>query len=120
MRTHILLAAVLASAACTVIAQQTARISFEKGARSAFVEGAAVRGEQATYLIALRAGQELEIAISSTENNAVFAVFPPASEVPLADEVGRRKGRLEKTGDYKIVVGGTRGNATYKLNATVY
>jgi hypothetical protein len=59
------------------------------------------------------------LRITSTEDNAVFDVIPPGSDRPLATEVKDWTGELPATGDYRIVVGGTRGNATYKLEVTI-
>lgn len=121
MRTKLIfVAAVLEGAACAAPAEQSGRIVFAKGASSASVEGVAIRGEQVAHYVAWRAGQELEVAVTSIEGNAVFAVFPPNSETPLAEEARQWKGRLDKVGEYKIVVGSTRGNATYKLSVALH
>ena len=60
----------------------------------------------------------MSVNISSTENNAVFDIKAPNGRV-LANEVRDWSGQLPADGKYRIVVGGTRGNATYKIRFAV-
>jgi len=88
------------------------------------------------YFLTANAKQTLEIKISSVEDNAVFEVYTPGSTVAEKDgltevngetlpgagdteEIRSWKGVLPVSGKYVIVVGGTRGNATYKLHVAV-
>jgi hypothetical protein len=50
-------------------------IHFARGASSAEVRGAVVRGERALYTLEARAGQRLTLHIVALENNAVFQVY---------------------------------------------
>jgi hypothetical protein len=112
-------------------------IHFSPGSASATIEGAAIRGERDVYYITAKAGQTPEVRISAVENNAVFAIFKPGSvatekdgfteitgeAMPKAGEADDTQtwiGTLPVTGKYLIVVGGTRGNATYKLSVTIH
>jgi hypothetical protein len=101
-------------------------IRFEKGARSGVLADAVVRGERRTYEFTAWRGQHGRIVISAAENNAVFQLFLPAELVPNASKVmiagpeaRTWSGSLPRTGTYRIIVSGTRGNATYRLQLTV-
>ncbi|HEY9612007.1 hypothetical protein [Allocoleopsis sp.] len=98
------------------IAQQsrTRRIQFVRGASSVVVEDAVVRGTRDTYLVGAKVGQKITVSITSVENNAVFDIVSPKQKL-IKQEVTSWSTKLSATGDYRIVVGGTRGNATYKL-----
>ncbi|HEY9832431.1 MAG TPA: hypothetical protein V6D26_17725 [Stenomitos sp.] len=103
-----------------VIAQQsrTRRIRFAQGASSAVVEDAVVRGTRDTYLVSAKAGQKMTVSITSVENNAVFDIISPKQKL-LKQEATSWSTKLPSTGDYRIVVGGTRGNATYNLRVEI-
>jgi hypothetical protein len=100
------------------------RIRFARGTTSATVEGAVVRGERAVYLVGARAGQRMHVRVTSPENNAVFQLRGPgrAGTLPGAgetDDATAWSGVLPRSGDYRIVVGGTRGNAGYRLRVEI-
>jgi len=82
-----------------------------------------------------RAGQMLTARITAVEDNAVFQLYAPGARVqhhdgaveimgsalPNAGEGNDARswhGRLPQSGVYLFVVGGTRGNATYRLTIT--
>jgi hypothetical protein len=112
---------VLLFAAVQVTAAQegmTKRVRFPKGRNSVVLRGAAVRGTQDRYILRAGSGQTMTLRITSTEDNAVFDVMAPGG-LSLASEVTDWTGELPATGDYTIVVGGTRGNATYRLAVTI-
>ncbi|MBW4649158.1 MAG: hypothetical protein KME06_10675 [Kastovskya adunca ATA6-11-RM4] len=94
------------------------RLSFASGSNSAVVENAVVRGDRDTYLLNARANQKMALNITSVENNAVFDVVAPNGET-LKQEATNSSLVLPATGDYSVVVGGTRGNATYKLQVEI-
>lgn len=103
-----------------LIAQQsrTQRIRFARGASSAVVEDAVVRGTRDIYLLGARAGQKMTVSITSVEKNAVFDIIAPNQKM-LKQEATNWSAKLPTNGDYRIVVGGTRGNATYKLRVEI-
>lgn len=103
-----------------LIAQQsrTQRIRFLRGSNSTTVQSAVVRGTRDTYLLNARARQTMTVSISSVENNAVFDIVAPNGQ-NLKQEATSFTGTLPAAGDYKIVVGGTRGNATYRLQVSI-
>ena len=111
---------VAASTPPLFMAQQsrTRRIQFVRGASSAVVEDAVVRGTRDTYLVGAKAGQKITVSITSVENNAVFDIVSPKQKL-IKQEATSWSTKLSATGDYRIVVGGTRGNATYKLRVEI-
>ena len=116
-------AALLALLALPGHTQDSRRIRFARGATSATVEGAVVRGERARYRLGARAGQRLRVFIRAAEGNAVFQLLAPGGRpLPGAgemDDARRWSGVLPATGDYTVVVGGTRGNAAYRLTVAI-
>ncbi|MCA1558132.1 MAG: hypothetical protein LC731_06285 [Acidobacteria bacterium] len=91
---------------------------FAKGKTKVVLKGAAVRGTEDKYILRAGQGQTMTLRITSTEDNAVFDVQQPGGQ-SLATEVTEWSGQLPSAGDYTIIVGGTRGNATYRLEVTV-
>ncbi len=131
-------------AACLVFVVQLAHagvkkeIQFPRGSTSAVIEESVIRGEQDFYYLTTKAGQTMKVVISSLEKNAVFAIYKPGYTIAIdkdglteikgeslprageADDAMAWQGKLPVSGKYLIVVGGTRGNATYKLNVRIY
>jgi hypothetical protein len=113
-------------------------IRFDHGASGKDISGVAIRGERALYAIGARAGQRLTVSITSEEDNAVFQIYPPGAEaqrhedgVQISGPTALRgaaegadarswNGILPATGDYLIVVGPTRGNATFTLKVAIH
>ena len=112
-------------------------IRFAAGASSATVEGAVVRGDRDLYTIGATAGQTMTISITALESNAAFQLYAPGARVRKdsdgilavqgqalpgageADDATRWTGRLPASGDFLVVVGGTRGNASYRLTVSI-
>ena len=112
-------------------------VRFDPGASSKDISGAVVRGERSLYSIGARGGQRLSVSITAVEDDAVFQIYPPgvqaehsdygveivgAKALPGAKEGEDAKvwsGILPTTGAYLIVVGPTRGNATYRLKVAI-
>ncbi len=94
------------------------RVSFAPGASSATVENAVVRGDRDLYLLGAQGGQTMTLNISALEENAVFDVVDPSGLI-LALEKTEDEILLPHTGDYEIIVGGTRGNASYSLTIEI-
>jgi hypothetical protein len=100
------------------------KIRFARGATSTTISGAVIRGDSDRYYVGAKAGQTMKVNISSLEKNAVFHVYLPDEQQTLPkageqDETTKWSGTLPSAGQYVIVVGGTRGNATYKLTVSV-
>lgn len=94
------------------------RIEFAAGSTSSQVQNSVVRGTRDTYLLNAAAGQTMRLSISSLENNAVFEVIGPDGAA-LAQEEEQLTLELPTSGDYQVIVGGTRGNATYTLDVAI-
>ncbi|MEP0883632.1 hypothetical protein NDI49_18925 [Trichocoleus sp. ST-U3] len=106
----------------TVLAAQpqgrTQRVRFAKGKSSAVVEYSVVRGTRDIYLLGAKVRQKMTIGITSLEDNAVFDIVAPNGRI-IAQEATSWSGTLPRSGDYKIVVGGTRGNASYRMQVGI-
>lgn len=121
MTRHALLLALLMLISTVAVQAQgdrTRRIRFARGRTTKVLKDAVVRGTRDRYLLRASAGQTLIVHITSLENNAVFDVRGPRGR-SLAEEATDWEGQLPRSGDYVIVVGGTRGNASYTLEVTV-
>ncbi len=97
---------------------QDQRVNFGKGESSTVLQGAVVRAESKTYLVNAAKDQVMDLDISALEDNAVVQVITPMGQV-IGAEIKTMNKTLPETGDYQIIVSGTRGNATYKLNVAV-
>lgn len=60
----------------------------------------------------------MDLSITSLEDNAAFDIVDPSGLI-LGMELKKETVPLPHTGDYKIIVGGTRGSATYDLAITI-
>ena len=88
------------------------------------VSGSVVRGERARHTVKAKAGQTLEVSVTSDEKNAVFQIYSPGEKETLpgageTDDAMKWSGKIPADGEYVIVVGPTRGNTTYKLTYSV-
>jgi hypothetical protein len=121
--TFLLLVFALVSTSVTSADGITKRVRFAKGKSSATVSGAVVRGDRDTYILGAGVGQTMRVRITSLENNAVFQVMDDdgnyLSGAGEDDDATNWSGKLPWKGDYKIIVGGTRGNASYKLTVSI-
>lgn len=100
------------------------KVRFAKGTSSTTIRGAVIRGDRDRYAVAAKAGQTMSVKITSVEKNAVFQIcfageqecLPGAGE---GDDATKWSGQLPVDSEYVIVVGGTRGNATYTLTISI-
>jgi hypothetical protein len=100
----------------------TTNVKFSKGKSSATYKNAVIRGERNTYVLGAKAGQKMSVSITSLENNAVFQVRGPNGYLPGAEPGTDKRswsGQLPADGKYRIIVGGTRGNATYTVKFAI-
>ena len=100
------------------------KVRFARGTSSATIHGAVVRGDRDRYYVAATKGQTMTVKITSTESNAVFQIYFHGEEESLAgagddDDATDWSGELPIDNEYVIVVGGTRGNATYTLKISI-
>lgn len=126
IRPILLLVAILAFVSVSFNASAdgvTKRIKFAKGKSSATMSGAVVRGDRDTYILGANGGQTMSVDIDAAQNNAVFQITGPDGEflpdAGQADDATAWSSPLPEDGEYKIIVGGTRGNASYKLTVAI-
>lgn len=101
----------------------TKRVRFAKGKSSITLSNAVIRGDRDTYIVGAKARQRLSVRVTALEDNAAFQIEGPngrflrgAGEM---DDATNFLVTLPATGDYRIIVGGTRGNASYKLTISI-
>ena len=100
------------------------KVRFAKGKSATVIKGAVVRGDRDRYTVGASSGQKMTVSISSLEKNAVFQIYRPGETDTLegageGEDATRWSGELPDDGNYVIVVGGTRGNATYSLRIAI-
>lgn len=93
---------------------KTQQVNFEPGKSGTTVKGAVVRGDRDVYTLIAQSGQQMDLNITSLEDNAVFDVVAPSGLI-LGTEMQQKKVFLPHTGEYSVIVGGTRGNVIYDL-----
>lgn len=109
-------------------APKTERIKFAKGSSSVVISGT-IRGRQEiVYLVGARAGQTMEVKVTEggKNNDVVFSLFAPdGTDLIGADgEIGgigtNWKGKLPRTGDYRIEVGVIESEKTnFKISVSI-
>lgn len=101
----------------------TKRVKFAKGKSSTVISGAVIRGDVDTYIVGAKSGQKMTVKVTALEDNAAFTIEgPDGNYVSFAgemDDATNVTATLPATGNYRIEVGGTRGNATYKLTIAI-
>lgn len=101
--------------------ENTFELKFDKGKISTTVDSAVIRGDIDSYHLNAKSGQRISTAVTSFEDNAVFEIFyrknSEWSAIKGTQETRVWYGKLpeSESNRYKIVVGGTRGNASYVL-----
>ena len=99
------------------------RIKFAKGKTTTSVSGTVIRGDVDTYILGAKAGQTMTVKVTALENNAAFQIQAPDGSylrgAGETDDAANWSGKLPASGDYKIIVGGTRGNASYRLRVGI-
>ncbi len=100
------------------------KVRFAPGTSSTTIRGAVVRGDRDRYYVGAKAGQTMSVKVTSTEKNAVFQIYFHGEEESLpgagdGDDTMTWSGKLPIDNEYVIVVGGTRGNATYALTISI-
>jgi hypothetical protein len=100
------------------------KVRFAPRTSSTTIRGAVIRGERDRYYLGAKAGQTMSVKITSLEKNAVFQIYFHGEEETLPragddDDATNWSGQLPIDNEYVIVVGGTRGNATYALTISI-
>lgn len=97
---------------------RTQRIQLAPGTIATTVEDTVIRGTRDVYFLDAKGGQVIHLELTSVEDNAVFELITPKGK-SILQETSNWKGILPETGDYQIIIGGVRGNATYDLAITI-
>ncbi len=97
------------------------RIKFEKGKPWFIFSGAVVAGDSDTYIFRANKNQDLKVSITSVQENAVFTVVNAKTGKLLENTADSNKtteflGAITTSGEYKILVKPSDGNASYKLS----
>jgi hypothetical protein len=100
------------------------KVRFAKGTSSTTIKGGVVRGDRDRYYVGAKKGQTMTVKISAAEDNAVFQIYFHGEEESLpgagdGDDAKNWSGELPIDNEYVIVVGGTRGNASYTLTISI-
>jgi hypothetical protein len=106
-----------------ILIAQTARVrrvQFARGSNSATIRDSVIRGERNVYILGARARQTIRVNISSSQaqGGALFDVVSPDGVV-LETGATTFEQELPASGNYRIVVGGSRGNASFSLNVSI-
>ncbi len=111
-----------APAGQTVLGARIAKdqaIRFDTSPVNVTLNGAVISGERDRYTLGLMAGETLDVIVTSLEGNAVFTLIGPDGNPLPGTEEGKDINNwavpITTEGTYSIVVGSTRGNATYTL-----
>lgn len=106
----------------TILAQSSRarRIEFAPGASAASVSTSVVRGDRAIYVLRADRGQTISVTIDSTleQGGALFDVISPNGEIISSGATDFRQA-LPQSGDYRIIVGGSRGNASFSMTVSI-
>ncbi len=97
---------------------QIVRMEFPPGANSTVIQQSVVRGSRTIYLVNAKEGQRFTLRIVALENNAVVDILAPGGKA-IQQEVTQADLPLPATGNFQVVVGSTRGNATYRLEVKI-
>jgi hypothetical protein len=97
------------------------RIKFEKGKSWFIFSGAVIEGDTDTYIFRANKNQELNVSVTSVQNNALITVVNAKTGKPVENMADSNKtveftGKITTSGEYKIFVKPSDGNASYKLN----
>ena len=98
-------------------------IRFAVGPMDVELNGTVISGDRDRYSLSMLAGEILDVQITSLEGNAVFSILGPDQVALPGTEEGKDAIQwavpIPADGAYSILVGPTRGNATYTLKVKV-
>lgn len=108
-----------------VLAQKSRvqRVRFDPGKSSTTIKDSVLNGTRDIYLLGAQKGQTMVLKIASLEDNAVFDVATPPTKAGqrrmLKQGAVAWAGKLPESGEYQVIVGPTRGNASYRLQVAI-
>lgn len=95
-------------------------LRFDVGPMTVAITGTVVSGQRDRYAVSLISGELLHVNLTALEANAAFSIIKPDQTVlPGTEEGGDTTSgywTVYEDGEYAIIVGPTRGNASYTLN----
>ncbi len=96
------------------------RIEFASGDSAATINSSVVRGDRAIYVLRADRGQTMALTIDSSQEQggALFDVISPSGEI-LSSSATTFRQALPQSGDYRIIVGGSRGNASFSMTVSI-
>jgi hypothetical protein len=95
-------------------------IQIPAGQSSVTVNGAIARGDGAkAYSLSARKGQVLALSAFSPGNAAVFELQTSTGRTISDRDVQNLTTVLPETGTYRVIVGASRGNASFSLQVTI-
>lgn len=96
------------------------RMSFAPGTSSGRASGSVIRTSTDLWFLNARAGQTMDVTVTSVESNSTFDVIAPDGVPMTAPDVRTTwTGVLPTDGDYRVAVQPTRGNATYTITVRI-
>lgn len=112
-------------------------IRFAPGTSSAELSGGVERGGRAIYALGARAGQTMQLRVTAVDRNAAVQIWLPGAALPVEDPMGEIRGetlpgagegqdatgwsgRLPRSGTYLVVIGPTRGGASFTLRVSIH
>lgn len=140
MKMRLMLALLMVGALLTGVGEAgvNQEVKFPAGKTSTLIQGSVIRGESDQYFLTAKTGQKMEVSISALEKNAAFTIYQPGYKAGKdadgileikgatlkgageGEDATTWKGVLPSSGKYLILVGPTRGNATYKLKISIH
>ena len=95
------------------------RVQFKRGSSSATVSGKVSIALPDQYLVGARAGQVMNVQLTSPQKSVRFLVMSPKSTSLIADNARTWTGTLPETGDYHIIVDGDERGGTYSMTISI-
>jgi len=109
------------SAPSTATIAKDQPIRFATGPMEVELEGTVISGQRDRYTLDLLKGEMLDVILNSS--NAAFTIIGPDGNPLMGTEEGKDRNNwavpAPSDGSYAILVGPTRGNATYTLKVAV-
>jgi len=119
-----LLAILLETAAVTASQNKPQRVRFEKGRSSATIHGHVAGFDTQDYVIAARAGQQMDIRITASNASTYFVLYSINDRATDMNETDHYSLETTESGDYVIRVfmmrsAARRKGATYNYSLTI-
>lgn len=95
------------------------RVQFKRGSSSATVSGKVSIALPDQYLVGARAGQVMNVQLTSPQKSVRFLVMSPKSTSLIADNARTWTGTLPETGDYHIIVDGDERGGAYSMTISI-